>query len=261
MDSLAFAMLICDYFAGDVHEYGAEDLHIFVLLTNEWMLLLNHRTDPPEAYELVNIIIDKMADITQFTQQMQTKNCGCYFHIPWPARLWNTRQHHLPAFTADRHGAYLRLLHELEKSQANNLLTGPDVDVLPDLLRLAHDSYPGLCKDVECRRRSNAAVNSKRTVNRHDSAKYALPEFNTGLSATNTTIPFQISPPTCPDVVEAFNYALQVSNGAGNVTREQIRSLVKVWSLYSNPRTGYMERGRMMPFFAVSPQLQHGFLP
>ncbi|KAF8063493.1 Ion transport protein-domain-containing protein [Lyophyllum atratum] len=51
-------------------------------------------------------------------------------------------------------------------------------------------------------------------------------------------------------VVENFSYVFQTSaGGAKSITREQMRSFKKVWAEFANPRTGYLERHRFVPFF------------
>lgn len=54
-------------------------------------------------------------------------------------------------------------------------------------------------------------------------------------------------------VVENFSYVFQTSaGGAKSITREQMRAFKKVWAEFANTRTGYLERHRFVPFFAVS---------
>ncbi|KAH0580401.1 hypothetical protein H2248_001903 [Termitomyces sp. 'cryptogamus'] len=51
-------------------------------------------------------------------------------------------------------------------------------------------------------------------------------------------------------VVENFSYVFQTSaGGAKSITREQMRSFKKVWAEFANPKTGYLERHRFVPFF------------
>lgn len=52
-------------------------------------------------------------------------------------------------------------------------------------------------------------------------------------------------------VVENFSYVLQTSGGAKAITREEMRAFKKVWAEFANARTGYLERERFVPFFAV----------
>lgn len=53
-------------------------------------------------------------------------------------------------------------------------------------------------------------------------------------------------------VVENFSYVFQTSGGgAKSVTREQMRAFKKIWAEFANPRTGYLERSRFVPFFGV----------
>ncbi|KAH7925746.1 hypothetical protein BV22DRAFT_1128786 [Leucogyrophana mollusca] len=51
-------------------------------------------------------------------------------------------------------------------------------------------------------------------------------------------------------VVENFSYVFQSSGGAKSISREEMRSFKKVWAEYSNPKTGYLERSRIVPFLA-----------
>lgn len=254
MDSLAFAHLVRGYFSSPADTYSAEDLHIFVLLTNEWLLVLNHRIDPPEAFDLVDTIVSMMADFTRFTLQTKMTNCGCYFNIPWPARLWNTRSHHLPALTANRHSAYLRLLHELERSHTEGLLTGPDVEMLPNLLRLTHDSYPGLCEVAECRHRRSVGTLSSHESRQPTWKRRLLPEVSSSMSAkhTWTDVVVDVPPPIKAEVTETFNFMLRISQGHVEVTREQVRSLVKAWTSHANRQTGFLGAGNIVPFLSVS---------
>ncbi|KAG6837569.1 hypothetical protein H0H93_006983 [Arthromyces matolae] len=51
-------------------------------------------------------------------------------------------------------------------------------------------------------------------------------------------------------VVENFSYVFQRSaGGAKSITREQMRSFKKVWAEFANPKTGYLERQKFVPFF------------
>ncbi|KAG6853798.1 hypothetical protein C0991_001248 [Blastosporella zonata] len=51
-------------------------------------------------------------------------------------------------------------------------------------------------------------------------------------------------------VVENFSYVFQTSaGGAKSITREQMRSFKKVWAEFANPKTGYLERHKFVPFF------------
>ncbi|KAJ6602707.1 Ion transport protein-domain-containing protein [Mycena vulgaris] len=51
-------------------------------------------------------------------------------------------------------------------------------------------------------------------------------------------------------VVENFSYVFQTSGSSKSITRAQMRSFKKVWAEFANPKTGYLERGRFVPFFA-----------
>ncbi|KAH7908813.1 Ion transport protein-domain-containing protein [Hygrophoropsis aurantiaca] len=51
-------------------------------------------------------------------------------------------------------------------------------------------------------------------------------------------------------VVENFSYVFQSSGGAKSINREEMRSFKKVWAEYANPKTGYLERSRIVPFLA-----------
>lgn len=44
----------------------------------------------------------------------------------------------------------------------------------------------------------------------------------------------------------------QMTGGTKAVTREEMRAFKKVWAEFANPRTGFLERNRFVPFFAVS---------
>ncbi|OBZ73074.1 Calcium-channel protein cch1 [Grifola frondosa] len=50
-------------------------------------------------------------------------------------------------------------------------------------------------------------------------------------------------------VVESFYYVFQMSGGAKAITREEMRAFKKVWAEFANPKTGYLERARFVPFF------------
>ena len=52
-------------------------------------------------------------------------------------------------------------------------------------------------------------------------------------------------------VVESFYYVFQITGGAKAITREEMRSFKKVWAEFANPKTGYLERGKFVAFFAV----------
>ena len=52
-------------------------------------------------------------------------------------------------------------------------------------------------------------------------------------------------------VVENFSYVFQLAGGAKAVDREQMRAFKKVWAEFANQRTGYLERPKFVPFFAV----------
>nr|GAT59750.1 predicted protein [Mycena chlorophos] len=51
-------------------------------------------------------------------------------------------------------------------------------------------------------------------------------------------------------VVENFSYVFQASDASKSITRLQIRAFKQVWAEFANPRTGYLERSRFVPFFA-----------
>ena len=52
-------------------------------------------------------------------------------------------------------------------------------------------------------------------------------------------------------VVESFYYVFQMTGGAKEITREEMRSFKKVWAEYANPKTGYLERDKFVKFFGV----------
>jgi voltage-dependent calcium channel len=54
-------------------------------------------------------------------------------------------------------------------------------------------------------------------------------------------------------VVENFSYVFQTSaGGVKTITREEMRAFKKVWAEFANPKTGYLEKERFVPFFGVS---------
>lgn len=52
-------------------------------------------------------------------------------------------------------------------------------------------------------------------------------------------------------VVENFSYVFQLAGGTKALDREQMRAFKKVWAEFANQRTGYLERPKFVPFFAV----------
>jgi len=52
-------------------------------------------------------------------------------------------------------------------------------------------------------------------------------------------------------VVENFSYVFQTTGGAKSITREEMRAFKKVWAEFANQKTGFLERSRFVPFFAV----------
>ena len=52
-------------------------------------------------------------------------------------------------------------------------------------------------------------------------------------------------------VVESFYYVFQMTGGAKSITREEMRAFKKVWAEFANPRTGYLEKNRLVPFLGV----------
>ncbi|KAJ7661709.1 Ion transport protein-domain-containing protein [Mycena rosella] len=50
-------------------------------------------------------------------------------------------------------------------------------------------------------------------------------------------------------VVENFSYVFQTSGSSKSITRAQMRTFKKVWAEFANPKTGYLERTRFVPFF------------
>ncbi|OCH86932.1 hypothetical protein OBBRIDRAFT_890152 [Obba rivulosa] len=50
-------------------------------------------------------------------------------------------------------------------------------------------------------------------------------------------------------VVESFYYVFQMTGGSKSITREEMRAFKKVWAEFANPKTGYLERDRFVPFF------------
>ena len=53
-------------------------------------------------------------------------------------------------------------------------------------------------------------------------------------------------------MVESFYYVFQMTGGAKEITREEMRSFKKMWARYANPKTGYLERDKFVKFFGVS---------
>jgi hypothetical protein len=55
-------------------------------------------------------------------------------------------------------------------------------------------------------------------------------------------------------VVENFSYVFQASgSGSKSISREQMRSIKKVWAEFANRKTGYLERAQFAKFFSVRP--------
>lgn len=52
-------------------------------------------------------------------------------------------------------------------------------------------------------------------------------------------------------VVESFYYVFQMTGGAKEITREEMRAFKKVWAEFANPKTGYLERHVLIPSFAA----------
>ncbi|KAL1742981.1 Ion transport protein-domain-containing protein [Schizophyllum fasciatum] len=51
-------------------------------------------------------------------------------------------------------------------------------------------------------------------------------------------------------VVENFSYVFQTTTGgAKSVTREEMRAFKKIWAQFANPKTGYLEKQNLVPFF------------
>ncbi|KAJ6583225.1 hypothetical protein B0H10DRAFT_2340382 [Mycena sp. CBHHK59/15] len=48
-----------------------------------------------------------------------------------------------------------------------------------------------------------------------------------------------------------LSYVFQTSSSSKSITRAEIRSFKKVWAEFANPKTGYLERSRFVPFFAA----------
>ena len=62
-------------------------------------------------------------------------------------------------------------------------------------------------------------------------------------------------------MVESFSYVFQMTGGAKEITREEMRAFKKVWAEYANPKTGYLEKDKFVKFFAVRMQpLDHTHL-
>ncbi|EIW77746.1 hypothetical protein CONPUDRAFT_167813 [Coniophora puteana RWD-64-598 SS2] len=49
-------------------------------------------------------------------------------------------------------------------------------------------------------------------------------------------------------VVENFSYVFQSTGGVKSINREEMRSFKKIWAMYANPKTGYLERQNLVPF-------------
>lgn len=153
MGALDYSQLICDYYTGGMVDYDPEDLHIFVLLCNEWLLLVDWRMDSHRAPEYVKTIVNKMADAAEHTLHSNIPNCGCYFHLPWVARFWNVRAGHFQDAgdtSTPARLAYLRLFHALERLQEKELITGPDQEPLSRLVDIVHEGYSD-CGDPDCK--------------------------------------------------------------------------------------------------------------
>lgn len=196
MDSLAYGSLVLDYFASDIHDYGPEDLHIFVLLTNEWILLRTLGTDPSEIFTPgvasvpgIISILNKMAEAAEFSLRASLHNCGCYYDLPWISSLWSTRTQHLSdSNSLYRHHAYLRLLHTMDKLCTRGLITGPDAELLPELLRVAHESHPAPCGDLDCQsvnRREPELPSNERDLGRDTQAPFEEPVAQNGPAYTS----------------------------------------------------------------------------
>lgn len=250
METLAYATLIREYFAQGVQSYCAEDLHILVLLADEWALRLNYQVDPPEATVEVDAVVTKMAEAAEHASAVGAMNCGCYFPLPWIATLWNAQDQHFPAPTLEKHHAYLRLLHALEDQKQRGLLNTFNEESLPDLLRVAHDCYPGQCYKEDCHWRASSAEErdsgprDRRVAWRDLSERGSNPRSELDSSA-------DITPPIRPNVVETFNYLSSVAQGLGEITRDEVQGIMKLWREWGHPRTGYLPYHSRVPFFAV----------
>ena len=53
-------------------------------------------------------------------------------------------------------------------------------------------------------------------------------------------------------MVESFYYVFQMTGGAKEITREEMRSFKKIWARYANPKTGYLERDKFVKLLGVS---------
>ena len=149
MSALDYALLIGDYFSRDIRDYTREDLHIFTLFANEWILHLNYRTESIESRRMVRQVINKLAKVAEYALRTKTRNCGCYFDLPWLPSLWSARaQHFHPDINYIE--PYLRLVHVLERLHPEGLLTGSFMHLLPGLSSFYHGHYPTLCNEPEC---------------------------------------------------------------------------------------------------------------
>lgn len=52
-------------------------------------------------------------------------------------------------------------------------------------------------------------------------------------------------------VVESFSYVFQATDGSKAITRGQMRAFKEVWGKHANPKSGYLERDKLVPFLYV----------
>ena len=90
MDADAYGTLICSAFSEDFGQYNGEDHHIFVLLTNQWLLLLMYTIDLPGGVERNAEVMNLMAAAAEYSVRASLMNCGCYFNLPWLSSLCYT---------------------------------------------------------------------------------------------------------------------------------------------------------------------------
>ena len=146
MDADAYGTLICSAFSEDFGQYNGEDHHIFVLLTNQWLLLLMYTIDLPGGVERNAEVMNLMAAAAEYSVRASLMNCGCYFNLPWLSSLCYTRSQRIPVAFVQIFDPYMRLIHALWRLQQESLLTGEGADALPEMVRNTHVSDEDPCR-------------------------------------------------------------------------------------------------------------------
>lgn len=253
MNLASLTSLICNYFTHDIHEYGPEDVHIFILLANTWLMNLNSRPGPPDALAALEAVWTKMAAFAEFALRAGLPNCGCFFALPWLEQVSHVYYSHLPTLLGGRHRAYMRLVHALDAVRRRGLLTGSHTHTIADLMCIVHEGQLELCDVPQCELRWHPMAQAQ-DAQREDNvggAGSAL-GFDLAMNRRSQSLLVYIRQlPRAPSAHDVVDFTLEILGDAREVTRDVAAAYVNIWQWFCNPATGWLKAENIVPFFKV----------